>query len=42
MARRRRRSGGGAQRNKMRTCAKKCKGQRMRAFRACMRKCLKK
>jgi hypothetical protein len=41
MARRRRRSGG-SQRAKMRSCAKKCKGQKMRAFRACMRKCLKK
>lgn len=42
MARRRYRRGGGAQRSKMRACAKKCKGQKMRAFRACMRSCLKK
>lgn len=37
---RRSRRGGGAQRNRMRTCAKKCKGRA--GFKSCMRVCLRK
>lgn len=37
----RKHSGGGAQRNRMRSAAKACKGRKRAAFRSCMRTHLK-
>ena len=39
-SRRRRHLGGTSQQRKLGACARKCKGNRKSAFRACMKRCL--